>query len=303
MGFFMRARRRGHASRRLLILTALALAALAAYPFLHWSHVVLAGALLTVLYAAAVSLALPEQWEVTRHDVTLAMLWVAIACGTPLALASGLFVLAASAFGALLEATWLPPHRAYISTVVTATWTVMGILGLGIAAIGIPDPVTQIAAAAVVLGVLGLVLLQAGRRLVLGDAPLDLEIAAAAAALIAAALLAILLELPITNALAQNGRPLGPLDPLVALTGVVVATLLVVAAGAVRPFVPNLDAVTARLQRFVWGADPVPVAVLGFSFLDRAVTLTTGIFAFLEERAGVWVATVLIVALLVWSTR
>ena len=303
VGFVVRARLRKRPSRRLVIVTALGLVILGAYPMLHWSYVVLAAALLTVLYAAAVSLALPEQWEVTRHDVTLAIFWVALACGTPVALASGLVVFAAAAFGSVLESVWMPPHRGYIATVVTGTWMVVGILGVAIGAGAVPDPPTAIAAIAIAGCALILVLLQAGRRLALGEAPLDLEVAAAVAGLIASALLGVLVEVPIADALKQIGRPLGPLDPLFAITALVIATVLVIAAGALRPFVPDLEAVASRLQRFVWAADPVPAGVSAFRVLERAVTLSSTGFGLFEQRAGVWLATILIVALLVWSTR
>ena len=303
VGFLVRARIRRRPSRRLVIVTALAVLILGAYPMLHWSYVVLAAALLTVLYAAAVSLALPEQWEVTRHDVTLALLWVALACGTPLALGAGLLVLAAAALGSLLESIWMPPHRAYIATVVTGTWMVVGILGLAIGAGAVPDPPVAVAGIAIAGCALILVPLQAGRRLALGEAPLDLEVAAAIAALIASTLLGLLLEVPIADALKEMGRPLGPVEALFVITALVIATIVVIAAGALRPFVPNLETLAARLQRFVWAADPVPAGVSAFRVLERAVTLSSAGFGLFEQRAGVWLATILIVALLVWSTR
>ena len=299
----VRARLRGRVSARLLIATTLAIAAFAAYPWLHWSHLVVAGALLTVLYAAAVSLALPEEWEVARHDVTLATLWVAVAAGTPLSLAAGLFVLVGAGFAAIAESVWLAPHRAYIAAVATATWTVTGIIAVGIGALGAPDRATAIGVIVVIALVLVLELLHAGRRLALGDAPIDLEIAAAAAALIGTTLLAIVTDAAIPDAVAVLGRPLEGLDPVITLTTVVVATILVVAAGAVRPLVPDLDVAVSALQRFVWAADPVPTGTGAFRALERAVTLASSGFTLFEERAGVWLATVFIVALLVWSTR
>jgi hypothetical protein len=71
----------------------------------------------------------------------------------------------------------------------------------------------------------------------------------------------------------------------------------------VRPLLPGLDRLAARLQRFVWAADPVPTGVAIFRTLERAVTVASAGFALFEQRAGVWLAAVLIVALLVWSTR
>ena len=99
------------------------------------------------------------------------------------------------------------------------------------------------------------------------------------------------------------GRPLDPIDPIAALGGVVAATILVIAARMMRPLLPDLEAFAARLQRFVWAADPVPTGVATFRALERAVTVASAGFALFEQRAGVWLAAVLIVALLVWSTR
>jgi hypothetical protein len=69
------------------------------------------------------------------------------------------------------------------------------------------------------------------------------------------------------------------------------------------PLLPDLQVFAGRLQRFVWAADPVPTGVATFRALERAVTVATAGFALFEQRAGVWLAAVLIVALLVWSTR
>ena len=303
VAFALRARARGRASRRAIVTTIVAAGVLAGWDELHWSYVVLAAAALTVLYAAAVSLALPEQWEVARHDVTLATLWIAFAVGTPIALASGLFILVGAAFAALLESVWMPPHRAYMAIMATAVWTITGVIGLAIGAASAADPATAVAAVVVVMIVLMLELAHAGRRLAQGEAPPDLDVAAAVAALFSTALLASLLSLPIPDALTLLRRPLDPIDPVVAIGTVVAATILVIAARMLGPLLPDLKAVAARLQRFVWAADPVPTGVATFRALERAVTVATGGFALFEQRAGVWLAAVLIVALLVWSTR
>jgi hypothetical protein len=301
--FAIRARARGRASRRAIVATILAAVVLAGWDQLHWSHVVLAAAALTVLYAAAVSLALPEQWEVARHDVTLATLWIAFAVGTPVALAAGLFILVGAAFAALLESVWMPPHRAYIGIMSTSVWTVTGIIGLATGAASAADPITAIAAVLVIMVVLILELAHAGRRLAQGEAPPDLDIAAGIAALLSTALLASLLSLPIPDALVLIGRPLGAVDPVLGLGSVVAATILVIAARMLRPLLPDFGALAGRLQRFVWAADPVPTGAAVFRALERAVTVGSAGFAMFEQRAGVWLAAVLIVALLVWSTR
>jgi hypothetical protein len=301
--FAVRARARGRASRGAIVATLLGVTVLAAYDELRWSQVVLSAALLTVLYAAAVSLALPEQWDVARHDVTLATLWVALAAGTPVALGAGLFVLVGAAFAALVESVWMPPHRAYIATMTTSVWTVTGLVGVAIGAAGAPNLATGVSAVVVIAFVLGLELWQAGRRLALGEAPPDLDIAAAVAALIGTVLIAAVLALPIPNALAELGRPLDVIDPIVAIGSVIVATILVIAARVLRPLMPDPDALATRLGRFVWAADPVPAGIAAFRMLERAVTATSAGFALFEQRAGVWLAALLIVALLIWSTR
>ena len=301
--FALRARARGRASRRGIVMTIVAAAVLAGWDQLHWSYVVLAAAGLTILYAAAVSLALPEQWEVARHDVTLATIWIAFAVGTPIALASGMFILVSAAFAALLESVWMPPHRAYLAIMATSVWTVTGVIGLATGAADAADPATAVAAVLIVMLVLFLELAHAGRRLAQGEAPPDLDIAAAVAALFATALVASLLSLPIPDALVLLRRPLGPIDPVIAIGTVVAASILVIAARMLRPLLPDLDVVARRLQRFVWAADPVPTGVATFRALERAVTIATGGFAVFEQRAGVGLAAVLIVALLVWSTR
>jgi hypothetical protein len=301
--FALRARARGRASVRGIVTTIVAAVVLGGWDEIHWSYIVLAGAALTVLYAAAVSLALPEQWEVARHDVTLATLWIAFAVGTPVALGAGLFILVGAAFAALLESVWMPPHRAYMAIMSTSVWTVTGIIGLATGAASAADRPTAVAAVLVVMVVLVLELAHAGRRLAQGEAPPDLDIAAAVAAIFSTALVATVLSLPIPEALATLGRPLDKIDPAIAIGTVVAATIVVIAARMLRPLLPDLGVFTARLQRFVWAVDPVPTGVATFRALERAVTMASAGFAVFEQRAGVWLAAVIIVALLVWSTR
>jgi hypothetical protein len=197
----------------------------------------------------------------------------------------------------------MPPHRAYIATMATSVWTVTGVIGLATGAAAAADPATAIAAVLVIMVVLFLELAHAGRRLAQGEAPPDLDMAAAVSALFSTALVASLLSLPIPDALVVLRRPLEPIDPVVAIGTVVAATILVIAARMLRPLLPDLDALAARLQRFVWAADPVPAGAATFRALERAVTVASAGFAVFEQRAGVWLAAVLIVALLVWSTR
>jgi hypothetical protein len=302
----VRVARRRRISRRAAVVTALATAILLAYPWIRWSQFVMVASLLTVLYAAAVSLALPEQWEVARHDVTLATLWVGFAIGTPVALAAALYVIAAAAASAIAESVWMPPHRSYIAIVIAAAQTVAGVLAMGIGAIAASDLVTSIGALTVLTVVLALELVQIARRLNLSEAPLLLDLTASLAAFGATSLLALAILVPVTDALAGPvGRPLGVIDigAPAAFVVAVLATLLVIVARTVRPLLPDISPLASPLQRFVWAADPVPAGIGAFRALERAVTETSRGFALFERHAGVWLATVLIVALLVWSAR
>ena len=177
---------------------------------------------------------------------------------------------------------------------------------MGIGAIAAPDLVTSIGALTVLIVVLALELVQIARRLNLSEAPLDLDVTASLAAFGATSLLALAVFAPIVDALAGPiGRPLGIVDvgAPAAFVVAVIATLLVVVARTVRPLLPDVSPLALPLQRFVWAADPVPAGIAGFRSLERAVTVTSRGFSLFERHAGVWLATVLIVALLVWSSR
>jgi hypothetical protein len=102
------------------------------------------------------------------------------------------------------------------------------------------------------------------------------------------------------------GRPgTRSLDELVMIVPIVaiISTLLVVAARAVRVLLPELTALSARLAIVVSAADPVPIAAASFRALAGSATAASGAFAIFEERAGVWLALMLIATLLVWALR
>ena len=259
--FIMRRGRPG--MRRRVAIAVLVLVFIQAYPFLHWSHLILIAALLTIAYAAAVSLALPEQWAISRYDVVLAALFVALATGSPTALAGALVVLAGGGLAAVADAFWMPPHRSYITAMASSTVIVGGALTLAIGALDAPDLVTVMVMLA--------------------------------------------LSLPLLDAMSEAfGRPNARrLDDFVTLVPVVavVATLLVVAARTVRVFLPELTTLSARLEAVVSAADPVPIAAASFRALAGSATKASGVFALFEERAGVWLALMLIATLLVWAVR
>ncbi|MGH2378723.1 MAG: hypothetical protein ACRDGT_09620, partial [Candidatus Limnocylindria bacterium] len=102
---------------RPIVVGAAALALLGIYPVVTWAHLVLLGALLTIVYAAVTSLAVPDRWETVRSDLALVALWIGIASGSSLAVAGGLLALGARAVSALAAALWLVPHRDYVALV------------------------------------------------------------------------------------------------------------------------------------------------------------------------------------------
>lgn len=277
------------------------------YPTLQWSHLVLIAVLTSVLYAAAVSLALPEQWDVVRYDVTLAAVWVAIALGTPVAVAGALFLLVADALGAVAESVWMPPHRVYVAVIAGATLSVSGLLAIAIGAVAVADRAAGGLALAATLAILVLVLVHVGRRLNVAVVPLELDAASATVAFLATVLLALLLSVPLYQGVTMVvGRPFAPevagaglFVPAIAA----IATLLVVVARSIRPFVPDLAPFALRLRWIIAVADPVPAGLAVFGTLDIVASRTSDAFAALERRGGVWLATGLIVVLLVWSVR
>lgn len=280
---------------------------IALYPALHWSHLVLLAMIATVVYAAAVSLAVPERWEVVRYDVTLAAIWVAIALGTPVGVAGALFLLVADAFGAVAASIWMPPHRAYLATAAGATLSVSGLLVILIGAVNATDAAAVALALFAMLAILALVLTHVGRRLDLASVPLELDAAAATVAVLGTVLLALLLALPLYQGVTVvAGRPFAP---AVAGAGLFVpaiaaiATLLVVVARSIRPFAPDLTPFATRLRAVVAVADPVPAGLATFRALDQVASRSSDGFAAIERRAGVWLAAGLIVVLLVWSVR
>jgi hypothetical protein len=300
-------RRRKSGLRRRIAITALVLLLILAYPFLHWSHVILIAALVTIAYAAAVSLALPEQWPITRYDVVLAALWIALATGSPTALAGALVVLAGGGIAAVSDGFWMPPHRSYITAMVSSTVIVAGALTIVLGAFEATDLVTVVFAVIAAGAVLGLELTHAGRRLSIAAVPSDLDVSASIASFLGTIMVVLALSLPLFDALSGAfGRPnTRALDELVTLVPVVAvfSTLLVVVARAARVLLPELVGLSTRLDTVVSAADPVPIAAASFRALAGSATTASNVFAMFEERAGVWLALMLIASLLVWAVR
>ncbi len=303
--FIVRRRRSG--LRRRIALSTFVLVLILAYPFIHWSHLILVASLVTIAYAAAVSLALPEQWTISRYDVVLAALWIALATGSPAALAGALIVLAGGGLAAVSDGFWMPPHRSYITAMASSTVIVAGTLTMAVGALDAPDLATVVLAVLAAGAVLGLELAHAGRRLSIAAVPADLDVSASIASFLGTIMVVLTLSLPLFDAMAGAfGRPnTRSLDELVTLVPVtaVFSTLLVVAARAVRVLLPELSALSARLGAVVSVADPVPIAAASFRALAGSATTVSAIFAMFEERAGVWLALILIATLMVWAVR
>ncbi|HUQ41020.1 MAG TPA: hypothetical protein VM052_00815 [Candidatus Limnocylindrales bacterium] len=302
-----RAYQRRPRSRRRLAVASVLLGAAALYPWIHWSHVVIAAAFLTVAYAAGVSLALPDQWPVTRYDVALAAAWIGIATGAPTAVAGAVVVLLGGAIASLADAFWMPPHRGYIAMLTSTTTVIAGALAILLGALDAQEPVTAVLAVIAISAVIALELIHVGRRLDVASAPTDLEITAVVVAFLSVMLIATSFGPPLVNALGDAfGRPQRyALDAVAYTVGAlaVLAALLVVAAGAVRPLLPDTAPVGATLVRFVRIADPVPTAAASFRVLERSATAVSAIFVIFEQRAGVWLALVLITGVLFWAVR
>lgn len=291
--------------RRAAILTVAIVAALAGYGAIHWADVVLVATLLTVLYAAGVSLALPEQWEVVRYDVTLAAFWIALAVGTPTAIAGGLFILVADALVALAESIWA--RGGYVIVIAGSSATLTGLIVIGSGSLTTMDIGAEALSLAGLVAIGLLVLVHVGRRLDRVGVPLALDGLAAASALGITTLIGLAASVPLYQGVSLVfGRPFEPgiaSTPFGFLAAIAVATLLVMIARSIRPFMPDLEPVAVRLRELIAVADPVPAGQLGFAALDAITSRTAAIFNLFEQRAGVWLATFLIIAVLVWSVR
>ena len=291
--------------RRLTILTVAMVAGLAGYDGIHWADVVLVATLLSVLYAAGVSLALPEQWEVVRYDVTLAAFWIALAVGTPTAIAGGLFILVADALVALAESVWA--RGGYVIVIAGSSATLTGLIVIGSGSLATMDIGAEALSLAGLVAIGLLVLVHVGRRLDRVGVPLALDGLAAASALGITTLIGLAVSVPLYQGVSLVfGRPFEPgiaNTPVGFLAAIAVATLLVMIARSIRPFMPDLEPVAVRLRELIAVADPVPAGQFAFAALDAITSRTASIFNLFEQRAGIWLATVLIIAVLVWSVR
>ena len=158
-----------------------------------------------------------------------------------------------------------------------------------------------------IAAVAALELIHVGRRLDVAAAPPDLEITATVVALLTVVLVALAFGGALLEMLAGAfGRPLGRdmegVTYAIAALGVI-AALLAVVSGALKPLLPDTAPIGTRLSGVVGIADPVPAAATAFRALERSATAVSTVFALFEQRAGVWLALVLIVGVLVWVVR
>jgi hypothetical protein len=214
-------------------------------------------------------------------------------------------LLAGGGLAAVSDAFWMPPHRSYITSMASSTVVAAGAMTIGVGALEAPDLVTIVLAVLAAATVIGLELAHAGRRLSIPNVPPDLDVSASIAAFLGTVLVVLALALPTFDALVVAfGRPLARgLDEIVTLVPLIAvfATLLVVVARALRVLFPEVSIVGTRLDRVVSAIDPVPIAATSFRVLAGSATTVSAVFAMFEERAGVWLALMLIATLLIWA--
>jgi hypothetical protein len=288
--------------RRAIVVGAILIVLLIAAPVAGWAHIVLAAAVLTTAYAAVVSLAMPEQWEMVRSDLGLVALWIGIATASPLALAGGVVALLARAASALAGTLWLVPHRDYMAFVAGSATFLVGAIAAGAGAVTSGDLSLGLLGALASALLIGLEVVQVARRYRIVAVPRDLDVASGAVAALVAVFAAVLI-VPLAGILrdllpAAAGIQAGQIGAIA-----VVAAAAVVLARTVRPFLPYFEVVAERSGPAMRALDPAPVAIGAFRVLEGATTRSSAAFAAFERRGGVWLATFLIVALLVWAAR
>ncbi|MGH2379465.1 MAG: hypothetical protein ACRDGT_13475, partial [Candidatus Limnocylindria bacterium] len=175
-----------------------------------------------------------------------------------------------------------------------------GVAAAAIGAATAPDPAVATLGVLAAALLIGLELAQVGRRYRIAAVPAGLDVVSGIAALLVAGLAAVgtvALE-PVAR---EELAPRIAMD--LALVGSVaaVAAAVVVLARTVRPLLPYLELLAERSRPAIRVLDPVPVGVGVFRALELATVRANSAFGLFESRAGVWLATTLIVALLVWA--
>ncbi|MDE3112356.1 MAG: hypothetical protein KGK34_05370 [Chloroflexota bacterium] len=292
----------GRVPTRAIVVGAVVTVAIAALPLISWSDVVLAAAILTAAYAGTVSLTMADQWESVRADLALVVLWIGIATGSPLGVAGGLVALGVRAASALASSSWLEPHREHIALVGGSTIFVAGAVCAGAGALLVDDPATRVLGVVGAATVVAVELAQLARRSPPSEVPLPLAVVSAVVAVLLAALAATLAVPAADVARAILAAP-ERLDILRIGAIAAVAAFAVILARTVRPLLPFLERVAARSGPAMRALDPVPIGVGAFRTLGALAERASVGFGIFERGAGVWLATLLIVALLVWAVR
>ena len=294
--------RSGQVPARVVGVGAVVIVTVAIEPILGWAHAVLIAAILTTAYAATVSLAMPEQWDMVRSDLGLVALWIGIATASPLAVAGGIVALFARAAAALFGTLWLVPHRDYMAFVAGAAVFLVGAIAAGAGAAASGDLALALLGTLAAGLLVALEVIQLGRRYRVVAVPRALDLASAVVAALVAAL-ATLLAIP-ASAVSAELRPGGAGLSLASFAAIgAVAVGAAVLARTVRPLLPYFEIVAERSGPAMRALDPAPIALGAFSVLEAVTTRASAAFALFERRGGVWLATVLIVALMIWSVR
>lgn len=292
----------GRVPLRPIAVGAAAIVLIAALPTLGWAHLVLLAAILTALYAGVVSLAAPEHWETVRGDLALVVIWIGIGTGSPLGIAGGLLALFARAASALISSVWLVPDLEYIAlaggSAVFATGATAALFGASRA----NDPVVAALGLATALVVVIVELTQLARRSPPADVPASLTASSTVTILLLTVFGATLL-VPLDAAVREHMTGPRTADGAQAVLITAIAAIAVILARAGRPLLPYLERIAGRSERVMRALDPVPIGVGSFRALEAATTRASAAFGAFETRAGVWLATLLIAALLVWAVH
>jgi len=288
--------------RRPLGIGAIVIVVLLALPLAGWAHLVLAAAILTTAYAAVVSLAMPEQWEMVRSDLGLVALWIGIATASPLAIAGGIVALFARAAVTLAGTLALVPHRDYMTFVAGSAVFLVGAIAAGAGAASSGDLGLALLGSFASALLVALEVVQVGRRYRIVAVPRDLDVASGAAAALVATLAAVL-AVPLTAVVREQlSSSVAVLPGQVAIIAIAAAAAAILAR-TVRPLLPYFETVAERSTPAMRALDPAPLAIGAFRVIEGTATRSSAAFAVFERRGGVWLATALIVALLVWSVR
>src|SRR2546425_1756800 len=276
-----------------------------ALPFLSLAHIMVLLALLSIVYATVASTALVAEWSVARFTVRLAVLWAALASGSAPALAAALFGLVASSLSLAIESVALPGAA---GGAIGTSARLLNVVGPFLAVAGVafaPDPVTGALAGVVLAWAALLELGHAVRESASEGGPRLGERGFAALVAVAAVfVVALVASIPATGAAVDllGSLPAEASDVVLAalsLVAVALAIVLVALPGMIT--IRLSDRTLSVLGRVLAASDPVPALSLAYRGLEVWSERIGAVFATLEDRAGVWLATALIALALIWA--